>query len=72
MRKFLGQGSNLSHNRDNAGSLTHWATRELLEHLLLLQVGRHSLSTYYVTSAALSILCVLSHLILITTLKSKY
>lgn len=72
MRKFLGQGSNLSHNRDNDGSLTHWATRELLEHLLLLQVGRHSLSTYYVTSAALSILCVLSHLILITTLKSKY
>ena len=30
MRKFLGQGSNSYHSSDNAGSLTNWATRELL------------------------------------------
>ena len=41
MWKFLGQGSNLchglnqSHSSDNAGSLTHWATRELQENLFL-------------------------------------
>ena len=29
IRKFLGQGSNLSHSSDNTGSLTHWATGEL-------------------------------------------
>ena len=29
MRKFPGQGSNLSHSRDNAGSLTHRTTKEL-------------------------------------------
>ena len=38
MWKFQGQGSNLvvrsynqSHSNDNAGSLTHWATKELQE-----------------------------------------
>ena len=30
MRKFLGQGMNLCHSSDNARSLTHQATRELL------------------------------------------
>ena len=30
MRYFLGQGSNLRHSSDNAGSLTHRAARELL------------------------------------------
>ena len=29
MLKFLGQGLNLCHGRDNVRSLTHWATREL-------------------------------------------
>ena len=29
MQKFLGQGSNLSYNGDNTGSLTHSTTREL-------------------------------------------
>ena len=40
MWKFLGQGSILCHSRDlshnnsdNTGSLTHWATRELWDHL---------------------------------------
>ena len=28
MQKFPGQGSNLCHSSDNAGSLTHWATKE--------------------------------------------
>lgn len=27
MQKFLGWGSNLSHSSDNAGTLTHCATR---------------------------------------------
>ena len=37
MKLFLGQGLNLhhssyqSHSSDTAGSLTHWATRELLK-----------------------------------------
>ena len=30
LRKFLGQGSNLCHPRDNAGFLIYWATTELL------------------------------------------
>ena len=29
MQKFLGQGLNLSHSSDKAGSLTHWPTKEL-------------------------------------------
>ena len=41
MQNFLGQGlnlcysSDLSHSSDNAGSLTHWASRELLGKYLL-------------------------------------
>lgn len=35
MQKFLGQGSNLCHSSDNAGSLIYWATRELLLGFLL-------------------------------------
>ena len=40
MQKFLGQGSNLlhssnlSHSSDNAGSLTYWAIRELLNQVI--------------------------------------
>lgn len=30
MQKFQGQGSNLSHSRDNTRALTHKAMRELL------------------------------------------
>ena len=46
MRKFPGQGvnlshgSNLSHCSDNTGSLTHQATRELQEMLYLTGWGR--------------------------------
>ena len=32
MWKFQGQGSNPCHSSDNAGSLAHWASRELLSH----------------------------------------
>ena len=35
MQKFLGQGSNLCHSSDDAGSLIYWATRELLLGFLL-------------------------------------
>ena len=31
--KFLGLSSNLSHSSDNAGSLTHWATKGLIKSL---------------------------------------
>ena len=35
IEKFLGQESNQYHSNNNAGSLTHWATRELHEYEFL-------------------------------------
>lgn len=31
MWKFLGEGANLHHSGNNAGSLTYWPTREVLK-----------------------------------------
>ena len=45
-----GQWLNLSHSRDNAGSLIHWATRTLLLNMLYLSpvsdIGLHSFSFF--------------------------
>ena len=51
MQKFPGPGSNLhhscnqSHNSDNAGSLIHWATRELC-HLTFLSFSSLSITSH--------------------------
>ena len=42
MWEFWGQGLNLCHSSDNAGSLTHWATRELLTSSILIIVHPNS------------------------------
>ena len=36
--KFPGQGSNQSHSSDKAGSVTHWATRELQRYVIFDEV----------------------------------